>query len=79
MKNAILIFFIATISTMLMAGNHGLLIGVSSYPIDSGWKKLSSHNDIELLKSSFPKRWTIETLEDEQATRSGILTALDRL
>lgn len=79
MKKAILIFFIATISTMLMADNHGLLIGVSSYPIDSGWKKLSSHNDIELLKSSFPERWTIQTLEDEQATRSGILTALDRL
>ena len=33
------------------AGRKALLVGISKYPQNSGWREISSSNDLELLAS----------------------------
>ena len=62
---------------------RALLIGIGNYPAGSGWKGLSSLNDIDYLKSILPLKGFepryISTLTDEQATKAGISRAMANL
>lgn len=53
-----------------------LSIGVSDYPEASGWNKLNSHNDVELMRRIFPNAIL---LENASSTRSGIEKQLKAL
>lgn len=53
-----------------------LSIGVSDYPEASGWNKLNSHNDVELMRRIFSNAIL---LENASATRSGIEKQLKAL
>lgn len=57
---------------------RALLIGIGTYPDSSGWSKISSVNDIELLKGCI-EDFEITTLIDEQATHDNIVKAIEDL
>lgn len=58
---------------------RALLVGVGNYPANSGWKTISSVNDIHILEGILSGDFFIETLIDQQATRKGISEAFRRL
>lgn len=59
---------------------RALLVAIGNYPAESGWQKISSINDIELIKNALLKQGfrenEISILTDEMATRDGILLAI---
>ena len=79
MRHALAILFFLTLTSQLPARNKAVLIGIANYPDTSGWQKLSSRNDIQLLKNTFPPDWEIRILEDEKATRNGIVSLLESI
>lgn len=62
-----------------MAQNHALLIGVGHYPAGSGWRDLSSVNDVKLLDSVLAPTFSIQRLTDAEATKEGIREAVEGL
>ncbi len=60
-----------------------LIIAVAKYPRSSGYQKLSSDNDVPLIRAALTRQGFdssgIRVLVDSQATRAGILQALDAL
>ena len=67
------LLLVLTCSISSIANIRVLTIGVSNYPASSGWDKINAHNDVERIKSLFPKA---TVLEDGKATYSGILNAM---
>ncbi len=57
-----------------------LLVAVGNYPPESGWKKISSLNDVVLLRKALTKQGfaegEIHVLADEAATKQGIIDAI---
>lgn len=76
MKRCIIFICIFFFVLPILAKNKAILIGVSDYPQESGWCKLSSVHDVELLKTKFPTTWEISTLIDREANYKGIITTL---
>ena len=68
-----------------MAGRWALLIGIDHYPkLASNWQLGGCVNDVQIMKDALVRRFgfgeeEISTLLNEQATRDGILAALDAL
>ena len=56
-----------------------MLIGISNYPDESGWCKLSSARDIEKIKTIISSSFEVTTLIDSQATYNGIIGALENI
>ncbi len=60
-----------------------LIIAIARYPRASGYSRLSSDNDVPLLRAALIRQGfdagAIRVLADSQATRAGILGALDSL
>lgn len=60
-----------------------LIIAIAKYPRASGYSKLGSDNDIPLMRAALLRQGfdstSITILQDTQATRAGILAALDDL
>jgi major membrane immunogen (membrane-anchored lipoprotein) len=80
----ILFLFLFIISPHLCsAEKRALLIGISDYPKESGWIKINSVNDIELIKDALHvQKFSIKniaTLQDKQATKKGIVKAIEQL
>ena len=67
----ILLLFLGT--TVAMAQNKALLIGVGSYEPSTGWKSIGSCNDVDILKQSLPTSFRITTLTNEKATYKNIV------
>ena len=86
MKKATVIFFLlvcACTPLAILARKHALVVGVSTYMPGGGWNNLNSHNDVvavkeALLLQGFPAA-DIVVLEDSDATREGIIRALQKL
>jgi len=61
----------------------GLIIAIARYPRASGYSRLSSDNDVPLLRAGLIRQGfdssMIRVLADSQATRAGILGAIDGL
>ncbi|MBQ7946281.1 MAG: caspase family protein [Bacteroidales bacterium] len=70
---------ICIMSLSAIAQDKALLIGVSTYQDGSGWGKIHSYNDINLLRESLPETCAITTLCDSDATYQGIITAVKQL
>lgn len=74
----ILIAVLAVLS--VNATKRALFIAVGNYPATSGWVKINSRNDVDLLVPVFRDAgFKVTTLVDEQATHSGISNALKTL
>lgn len=60
-----------------------LVIAIGSYEPSTGWKSISSINDLNYIKPALLAQGfvedDIEILKNEQATRAGIVAAIDRL
>lgn len=73
------ILFLSIYATNLLAEKHALVIGVGTYPADSGWQNLSAENDVHHIISAlqlngFPENNFIKLL-NEKATKSNIVDA----
>ncbi|WP_445384345.1 caspase family protein [Robiginitalea sp. IMCC44478] len=80
--------FITLLITLLLitsarAEKYGLIIAVGDYPQKSGWSDISSGNDVPLIKQALLlqdfKEEHIQVITDTEATRAGILSALNEL
>lgn len=60
------------------ARSRALLIGVSDYPAESGWRPISASEDLKIISSSLPSNFIIESLLNKEATKLGIEEALRR-
>jgi len=63
-------------------GKHALIIAIGDYPTETtGWPRISSTNDIALVKSAllYQKFDDIVVIQDDQATKEGILNAIKQL
>lgn len=89
-KRVWLLGFIIMIVFGLLAGNSAaqnqklaLIVAVGDYPAESGWEKLSSVNDVGIVKSALMYQGFDESnmliLIDNEATKSGILEAFDQI
>ena len=79
MRRLIVILMGLLLAVPLTAQNKAILIGVSDYPKESGWCKLSSHNDVKLLNGLLSPTWDVLVVEDTQATHDGIVSAFSRI
>ena len=84
MKKPIVILLICCLALTTLARDQklALLVGVGQYPAGNGWPAISAANDLAHLEQVLA-RWGFDpagvlTLRDEQATRAGILAAIQR-
>jgi len=79
MKYLSLIFLALLWTTVSMAQNKALLIGVGNYEPSTGWKSIGSCNDVDILSKSLSSSFRITTLTNEKATYNNIITAINQL
>ena len=62
----LLIVIMVVVSALVSRGtDRALLVGVGNYPAGSGWERLCSVNDVELLKPVLQQRgFLVTTLTD---------------
>ena len=59
---------------------HALIVAIANYPTESGWSKINSDNDKALLVPEFKRLgFKVTTLQNEQATKRGIIQFLSHL
>lgn len=57
-----------------------LVVGIEDYPVTSGWSKINANNDITLLKKEIERNgFSLSVIENQKATRKGIVDALQKL
>lgn len=75
----LLIFF----SAPVFAEKYGIIVAIGAYLPKTGWSTISSVNDVPLIKQSLLSQGfeekNITTLIDAEATKLGIITALEKL
>ena len=75
----IVLFWIA-LAIPLAAQKTAVLIGISKYPPQSGWRTINAHNDLALIKNKLDNTsWDVKVLENEAATHQGIINLLDHI
>ena len=80
MKRVIIILVVLLSVLTANAAKRALLVAIGNYPANSGWVKINSRNDIDLLAPVFRNAgFAVTTLIDNHATHSGIITALKTL
>lgn len=68
------------LSIYVNAKKVAFLVGIGNYPVSSGWQRISSTNDIYLLKPLLmSKGFKVNVLVNEQATKAGIEAGLKKL
>lgn len=88
MRHSLLLFAVLLLTTVATSQQSSprklaLIIAIGTYDSTTGWKSISSLNDINYMKpaligQSFEES-NIEILKNEQATKGGIIAAIDRL
>lgn len=59
---------------------HALIVAIANYPTESGWSKINSDNDRTLLVPEFKRLgFKVTTVQNEQATKQGIIQSLSHL
>lgn len=79
MKKLIIQLFLLLLCINAIANNKAILIGVGDYPTETGWRHISSVNDISLLKSLLAPSFKIQTLINEEATHHKIINSIKNL
>lgn len=78
-----LLFYFLICYSGFAAEKHALIIAISEYGKETGWKSINSANDIPLIKEVLHKQnfkdENILILQDAAATKTGIETALEQL
>ncbi|MBN1970965.1 MAG: caspase family protein [Candidatus Delongbacteria bacterium] len=72
-----------TLQILFASEKRALVVAVGNYHEDSGWSKLSAQNDADLMVALLEKQGfkpiNIAILQDDKATKNGVLKALDNL
>ncbi|MCB0424809.1 MAG: caspase family protein, partial [Mangrovimonas sp.] len=83
MKRLSLVLLLLFSIQLAFAKKHALIIAVGDYPKSTGWKSISSANDVPLIKQALLNQGFLEenimTLINDQATKQGIVNALELL
>lgn len=84
MKQKLFTIILLCFCTITLASEkYGLIIAVGDYPPKTGWSSISSKNDVPLIKNVLLKQnfkpENITVLVNAEATRSGILKAIENL
>lgn len=83
MKNLILLFFIFLILSSFAQTKRAIIIGIGSYPLESGWNKIHGDNDVPLITSVLTSKGfilnNINCLTNEKATKKNIVAGLNHL
>lgn len=79
----VLLFFAAATPQQDGQRKLALIIAIGTYDSTTGWKTISSLNDINYMKPALMGQGfeenNIDILKNEQATKAGIVAAIDRL
>ena len=80
-RKATFIIILSIVSLCCQAQQkHALIVAIADYPTESGWSKINSDNDRTLLVPEFKRLgFKVTTLQNEQATKQGIIQALSHL
>jgi len=74
------LFIFLFLSVNIYSTKRALLIGVGNYPKEAGWDQISSVNDLNLLSPILvQKGFEVKILENESATKKGIISSLIQL
>lgn len=83
MKRFLFIILLLASISMTAQNRYALLIGIGDYPQDSGWNKIHGDNDVSIIKVLLLEQGFVEDnimiLKNAEATKSGILSAMDQL
>ena len=80
MKSYITILLFVVALSLFAQQKRALIVGISDYPSTSGWSRINSNNDINILKQGVKDvGFSLTTLENQNATKEGIVQALDKL
>ena len=77
-----LLFILVAFLSIMTAGatKRALFVAIGNYPAKSGWVRINSQNDVDLLAPVFRNAgFIVTTLVDEQATHEGIINAFKSL
>lgn len=81
-KILLLFAFVLSIGTYSMAiQKHGLLIGISTYPTETGWGKTHASNDVKVVNKSLQNEGfhDVHILLNERATKQDVLNKLESI
>lgn len=83
MKRCFVIILLLASICSAAQNRYALLIGIGDYPQDSGWNKIHGDNDVSIIKTLLLQQGFVEdnimVLKNAEATKSGILSAMDQL
>lgn len=80
MKSYITILLFVVALSLFAQQKRALIVGISDYPSASGWARINSDNDINILKQGVKDvGFSLTTLENQDATKKGIVKALEKL
>ncbi|WP_426430605.1 caspase family protein [Winogradskyella sp. HB-48] len=83
MKHRLLLLLALMFSLNVMAEKYAIIIAIGDYPPKTGWSSISSANDVPLIKNTLLKQnfkaENITVLSNSEATRAGILSAIEDL
>ncbi len=83
-----ILFLLPLVFALLSSGKQqpqkrALIIAIGKYDSSTGWKSISSMNDIKYIRSALESQGfepgNIDTLVNQQATKAGIIAAIDKL
>lgn len=82
-RYGIILLILFIVNTNLIAEKRALIIAIGDYPAEGGWAKISSTNDVEIIRTAlnaqgFQNR-NIDVITDKRATKSGIIEAFNSL
>ena len=76
MKKLVLYFILIYLFLPVAAKNKAILVGISDYPLQSGWSKLSSVRDVNEITKHLSYSFEVKTLVDSEATYDNIVCLL---
>lgn len=80
MRSFLCLAFLIVQFSLFSQQKKALLVGISDYPSSSGWSKIHAGNDTRLLKKEIERKgFALHILENQKATKDGIVGALERL
>ena len=83
MRRAIILIFLFVSISLTAQNRYALLIGIGDYPAKFGWNKIHGDNDVSIIKTLLLEQGfiaeNITVLTNADATKSGILSAMDML
>lgn len=80
MRRIVITLLICSFLGSIYATNRALLIGIGKYKTGTQWSEIHGDADVDLLKPLLEKKgFEVTTLKNDEATKQGIVAALNQL